>query len=83
MALLPRHRPAYAVIDAWPALLDSALEKLGSLSPAGKQLLTEAAVTTIAHDQMLSTAEAELLRAICAVLDVPLPPLLPPRHQDL
>jgi hypothetical protein len=38
----------------------------------------EALVRTIAHDALLAPSEAELLRAICAVLECPLPPILPP-----
>jgi len=32
---------------------------------------------TIAHDEQLTPEEAELLRAICTVLECPLPPILP------
>jgi hypothetical protein len=76
-SVLPRHRPAYAVIETWPPLLDRSLDQLGTLDPLAKQMLVEGLVRTIAHDEMLTVAEAELLRAICAVLEVPLPPLLP------
>jgi Zn-dependent protease with chaperone function len=76
--LLPRHRPAYSIIDDWVPLFDRALEELCRLRVAAKQLLIEALVRTIAHDEMLAPAEAELLRAICAVLECPLPALLPP-----
>jgi Zn-dependent protease with chaperone function len=76
--LLPRHRPAYGTIDAWVPLFDDALDRLCELQVAAKQLLIEGLVRTIAHDGMLSPSEAELLRAICAVLECPLPPVLPP-----
>jgi Zn-dependent protease with chaperone function len=75
--LLPMHRPAYSIIDEWVGPFDQALEQLCRLRVAAKQLLIEALVRTIAHDEMLAPAEAELLRAICAVLECPLPPLLP------
>jgi Zn-dependent protease with chaperone function/uncharacterized tellurite resistance protein B-like protein len=75
--LLPRHRPAYGTIDDWVPLFDKSLDRLCDLRIAGKQLLIEGLVRTIAHDGMLSPAEAELLRAICAVLECPLPPVLP------
>lgn len=75
--LLPRERPAYAIIDDWPRLLDDALQRLGTLAPAAKQMLVEGLVRTIAHDGLLAPAEAELLRTVCAVLEVPLPPVLP------
>jgi uncharacterized tellurite resistance protein B-like protein len=75
--LLPRHRPPYAVVDDWAPLFDKSLDKLCRLKIAGKQLLVESLVRTIAHDGMLSPSEAELLRTICAVLECPLPPVLP------
>jgi Zn-dependent protease with chaperone function len=75
--LLPRLRPAYAVIDNWPPVFDQALDKLCDLRPQAKQLLIEGLVRCMAHDELLTPAEAELLRAICAVLDCPLPPVLP------
>jgi Zn-dependent protease with chaperone function len=75
--LLPQHRPAYAVIDDWVPVFDQALDGLCSLHPMSKQLVVEALVRTIAHDEMLAPEEAELLRAICAVLECPLPPVLP------
>jgi Zn-dependent protease with chaperone function/uncharacterized tellurite resistance protein B-like protein len=75
--LLPRERPAYGVIDDWTAF-DQALEDLCALQIAAKQLVIEALVRTIAHDEILTPAEAELLRTVCAVLECPLPPVLPP-----
>ncbi len=75
--LLPRHRPGYGTIDDWVPVFDRALDRLCDLQPAAKQLLVESLVRTIAHDAMLAPAEAELLRAICAVLECPLPPVLP------
>ncbi len=75
--LLPQHRPAYSVIEDWVPAFDKALDELCALQIAAKQLLIEGLVRTIAHDEMLTPAEAELLRAICAVLECPLPPILP------
>jgi Zn-dependent protease with chaperone function len=75
--LLPRTRPAYSVIDNWPQPFDHALDGLCELQVIAKQLLIEGLVRTIAHDELLTPAEAELLRAICAVLECPLPPVLP------
>ena len=74
--LLPRERPAYATSANWPRQLDGALTRLDQLVPAGKEQLMEALVKTVAHDQQLTIAEAELLRAVCASLHCPLPPLL-------
>jgi Zn-dependent protease with chaperone function len=80
--LLPRHRPSYHVIGNWVPVFDAALEELCKLRIAAKQLLIEALVRTIAHDGTLAPAEAELLRAICAVLECPLPPVLPDPAAD-
>jgi hypothetical protein len=74
--LLPRQRPEFAPQTNWPAALDAALNRLDRLAPAGKQLLVEALTRTIAHDQRLTVPESELLRAVCATLHCPLPPLL-------
>ncbi|MFL6618511.1 MAG: M48 family metallopeptidase [Povalibacter sp.] len=74
--LLPRERPDYAGAANWPAQLDVALSKLDRLVPLAKEQLVEALVRTIGHDQRLTLAEAELLRAICAALHCPLPPLI-------
>jgi Zn-dependent protease with chaperone function len=77
-SVLPRRRPAYCVIGDWVAVFDAALDQLCQLRVAAKQMLIEGLVRTIAHDELLSPAEAELLRAIGAVLECPLPPVLPP-----
>lgn len=80
--LLPQHRPGYAVIEDWVPVFDQALDRLCSLHPLAKQLLVEGLVRTIAHDGLLAPEEAELLRAICTVLECPLPPVLPELHGD-
>lgn len=75
--LLPRIRPGYGVIEEWVPLFDRALDDLRGLQVMAKQLVIEGLVRTIAHDEWLAAEEAELLRAICAVLECPLPPVLP------
>jgi hypothetical protein len=57
--------------------LDSALERLGSLNPRFKQKLIEACVEAVVTDNSVTITEAELLRAVGARLDVPVPPLFP------
>jgi hypothetical protein len=76
-ALLPRQRPAYSVVEDWVPAFDRSLDALRSLQVTAKQLVVEALVRTIAHDGLLAPEEAELLRAICGVLECPLPPVLP------
>ncbi|MGH8167797.1 MAG: peptidase M48, partial [Woeseiaceae bacterium] len=58
------------------AELDRCLEALRRLDSSGKEKLIEAVSATIGHDRKLTLAEAELMRAICAGLDCPLPPLI-------
>jgi len=74
--LLPRERPAYAAPAHWAPELDRALSRLDQLVPAGKELLVAGLVKTIANDQRLTLGESELLRAVCASLHCPLPPLV-------
>ena len=74
--VLPMRRPPYSPPPGWPAALDRALKHLDQLLPAAKEQLVEALVKTISHDQRLTVEEAELLRAICASLHCPLPPLV-------
>lgn len=61
---------------AGPQVLDTVWEPLDRLDPLAKQALLEAITVTISHDGRVSVAEAELLRAICAILHCPLPLIL-------
>jgi Zn-dependent protease with chaperone function len=83
-SLLPRERPAYAAPagTGWAGGLDRALERLARLAPAGKELLVGALARTITYDGSVRVEEAELLRAVCALLHCPLPPLLSPAGPD-
>jgi hypothetical protein len=74
--LLPRARPGNGLSGPWPPALDVALSRLDQLAPIGKEQLVEAMVATVTHDQQLTMGEAELLRAVCASLHCPLPPLV-------
>jgi Zn-dependent protease with chaperone function len=75
-ALFPRDRPAYAVADNWTSRLDVALSRLDQAAPVVKEQLLDALLRTVTHDQQLTIGEAELLRAVCATLHCPLPPLV-------
>ena len=57
------------------AALDSALDKLATASLPIKQRTLVAAAEVVTADGRLLVAEGELLRAIAAALDVPMPPL--------
>jgi len=79
MEKLPlRPAPVYQAADPvnWPAVLDQALRTLDELEPPAKAQLLEALGATIAADGKVTLEEAELLRAVCAGLHCPLPPLL-------
>jgi hypothetical protein len=56
--------------------LDHGLDVLLALNSKGKQSLLRAISATAGHDGKLSVTEAELIRAVCATLDYPLPPIL-------
>jgi Zn-dependent protease with chaperone function len=74
--VLPGPGRAFRAIDRWQAPLRAALVDLKWLQPTAKRALVEGLVRTIAHDNRLSTEEAEILRTVCAMLHCPLPPLL-------
>ena len=74
-SLLPGIRPPFAKPGHWLPKLDQALTRLDRLQPEAKEMLIEALVRTISHDLRMTVPESELLRAICAVLHCPLPPL--------
>ena len=64
------------------AILERSLDTLSQLNSAGRQSLLKGVSETISHDGRLTLPEAELLRAICAALACPLPPILSPRADN-
>ncbi len=56
--------------------LNQALDVLRRINSAGRQSLIQAVTQTVSNDGRLTATEGELLRAICASLDCPLPPIL-------
>ncbi len=78
--VLPMRRPAYQAMDDWAKRLGDALPRLEDLHPFAKKAVIEGLVRTIASDDIMTVEEAELLRAVCALMHCPLPPLLP--HVD-
>jgi Zn-dependent protease with chaperone function len=73
--MLPGIRPPYLRMAHWPPRLDEALTRIDRLQPDAKNRLVQALAATISHDARMTVAESELLRAICATLHCPLPPL--------
>ena len=58
------------------ASVSASLERLRLLAPFAKPALLRACVEVAMADGVLRIAEAELLRAIAATLDCPVPPVL-------
>ena len=75
--------PPYAPPDDWPRQLDLALARLDALNFKAKQRIVEALVTTLTHDGRIALSEAELFRAVCVCLHIPVPPMLPGWQQDV
>ena len=75
--VLPRERPAYAPVSEWQGQLSAALPRLMQMHPFAKKAVIEGLVKTVANDELLTDEEAELLRTVCALLQCPLPVMLP------
>lgn len=56
--------------------IDTALSRLAQAAPGIKRRFIDAAAHCVAADGIVQTEEAELLRAVCAVLECPMPPIL-------
>ncbi len=61
---------------SWQQTLDEGWAALDALDPRAKQALVEAMVEAVLHDGIVTASEAELLRAACGLMHVPLPALL-------
>jgi len=58
------------------AAVESALYELKLLAPLKKPILIKGCLEVVMADGKLTVAEGELMRAICAALDTPLPPII-------
>ena len=58
------------------AVLDHSLDVLLGLNNKGQESLLRAISAATAYDGKITVTEAELLRAVCATLNYPLPPIL-------
>ena len=58
------------------AVLNRSLDVLLGLNGKGRETLLRAISATASSDGELSVSEAELIRAVCATLNYPLPPIL-------
>jgi hypothetical protein len=61
-------------IAATTSGLEKSLDQLVSLNSEGRQMLLDSVTTVVLHDDRLTVPEAELVRTICASLEIPLPP---------
>ena len=57
----------------WQAPFDRALDDLDGLMPAAKEIVIQSLLSAIRADGVVTAAEAELLRVICASLHCPVP----------
>ncbi|HVQ61502.1 MAG TPA: M48 family metalloprotease [Burkholderiales bacterium] len=57
-------------------VVEGALDELKLLAPLKKPAFIKACVAVVMADDRLTISEGELLRAVCAALDSPLPPIL-------
>ena len=74
--VLPMRSPEYTPLSNWARQLSAALPRLEQLEPLAKKRLIDGLVKTITTDDVMTEAESELLRTVCALLHCPLPPLL-------
>jgi hypothetical protein len=74
--VLPMRPPEYTPLSDWARQLSVALPRLGQLHPSAKKTVIDGLVKTITSDEVMTEAEAQLLRTVCALLHCPLPPLL-------
>ena len=81
LRLSPERPPAMREFADLGAL-DAAVKRLAEASGAVKQRVIDAAAHVVAADGEVEIAEAELLRAIAAAMDVPLPPLVSGQHVE-
>ena len=61
--------------------LDGSLRAFAGSGPAMKRRLVDACVACVAADGQTTVEEAELLRAVCASIGAPMPPVLPVASQ--
>jgi Zn-dependent protease with chaperone function len=75
--IAPSARLPYAPSTDGVRALEASWPAMDGLRENDTALLVEGLVAVIAHDGVMTVAETELVRTICAVLQCPLPPLIP------
>jgi len=71
--ILPGEKAVYAPMAGNIGGLDRVWEPLRALEPDARRRLVDAIVATIGSDGKTTLAESQLLHAVCALLDCPLP----------
>jgi Zn-dependent protease with chaperone function len=61
-------------LTATTSSLERSLDQLVSLNSEGRKMLLDSVTSVVLHDEKLTVPEAELVRTICASLEIPLPP---------
>ncbi len=69
----PLTGPPMPSTEDWIKSLDDALARLDKLRMAGKEILVRSMIETVTADGKLVAEELELMRAVCAMLHVPVP----------
>jgi len=54
--------------------LEKSLDRLVALKGKGRRTLLNSVISVVMHDDLLTVPEAELVRVVCASLEIPLPP---------
>jgi hypothetical protein len=62
--------------------LEHSLDILTALNGKGRRVIVRAVTAVAVHDNRVTTAETELIRTVCASLDVPLPLLIAARGDE-
>jgi len=75
--VLPMRTPEYTPLSDWARQLSEALPRLEQLEPFAKKRLIDGLVKAITTDEVMTEAESELLRTVCALLHCPLPIFYP------
>lgn len=62
--------------------LDRAFDNLSLAAPGIKRAIFDACCNCVLFDKNVSVAEAELLRAVASIMDIPVPPFITPRSRN-
>jgi len=75
--VLPMRTSEYTPLSDWARQLSEVLPRLEQLEPFAKKRLIDGLVKTITSDAVMTEAESQLLRTVCALLHCPVPIFYP------